>query len=539
MKASSMEEDLHDLKLRFELLEGDRKAYYETSQWAMRQNKEEIGRLRKQNKEVAEAITKLKKSEVDISSNRLTMTDMEKLDHLICEMNKKYDELLAEMKVKEQKVILAKEQLNNMKREASLIKSEFQESPQAKEIRNLENRLDKAVIKYNEAQSIRKTYEQIVKRLQEERLTFDNQLSNFERALKVKKQDASDLEMMSRDANHAKEVAKTELARFEQQIAEERKHREKELLARKELVKQKMELNDRFDRKALQFDDLKDDAAAKSDARKDPVTDEKEKKIAEYEETMRLIKEATGVSDINEVIAKFQAQGETHKHLTQLQEENEAKIAQLKQKREQVLAEYEELKFSGEAKLSSSKQVVQDFVVHSSEAASKMAEAKAKCEKLTKLLANTQAGVQHLFDKLIGIHAGDGKVSTPPSSAEQGPTELLEVCVQKLDSLITGLAGKELPDTASTMAQPGEVVSILQVPASVLPAFNTRIKMRPVEFEAADSDENDEEEEDSGEVPDRESMKRHTAQMINAQSKNKQQKKIKKKKSDKDNEDDD
>ena len=33
----------------------------------------------------------------------------------------------------------------------------------------LENRLDKAMIKYNEAQSIRKTYEQIVKRLKDER----------------------------------------------------------------------------------------------------------------------------------------------------------------------------------------------------------------------------------------------------------------------------------------------------------------------------------------------------------------------------------
>ncbi len=43
----------------------------------------------------------------------------------------------------------------------------------------LENRLDKAVIKYNEAQSIRKTYELIAKRLQEERLTFDNQKSIF------------------------------------------------------------------------------------------------------------------------------------------------------------------------------------------------------------------------------------------------------------------------------------------------------------------------------------------------------------------------
>ena len=45
-----------------------------------------------------------------------------------------------------------------------------------RQIRTLENRLDKAMIKYNEAQSIRKTYDQIVKRLKEERVNFDNQV---------------------------------------------------------------------------------------------------------------------------------------------------------------------------------------------------------------------------------------------------------------------------------------------------------------------------------------------------------------------------
>lgn len=41
--------------------EGDRKAYYETSQWAMRQNKEEIVRFRVQNKELRDQISNLKK----------------------------------------------------------------------------------------------------------------------------------------------------------------------------------------------------------------------------------------------------------------------------------------------------------------------------------------------------------------------------------------------------------------------------------------------------------------------------------------------
>ena len=46
-----------------------------------------------------------------------------------------------------------------------------------RKIRMLENRLDKAMIKYNEAQSIKRTYELIVKRLKEERVGYDNQLS--------------------------------------------------------------------------------------------------------------------------------------------------------------------------------------------------------------------------------------------------------------------------------------------------------------------------------------------------------------------------
>jgi hypothetical protein len=55
-------------------------------------------------------------------------------------------------------------------------------------------------------QSIRKTYEQIVKRLKEERVGFDNQLAAIERTLKAKEKDLEELVLMSHDAQHAKEV---------------------------------------------------------------------------------------------------------------------------------------------------------------------------------------------------------------------------------------------------------------------------------------------------------------------------------------------
>lgn len=69
--------------------------------------------------------------------------------------------------------------------------------PQMRTIRVMENRLDKAMIKYNEAMSIKKAYELIVKRLREERIGYDNQLSAIEQSLKGKESDFQELIILS------------------------------------------------------------------------------------------------------------------------------------------------------------------------------------------------------------------------------------------------------------------------------------------------------------------------------------------------------
>jgi len=74
------------------------------------------------------------------------------------------------------------------------------------------------MIKYNEAQSIKKTYEQIVKRLKEERVGYDNQLAAIERSLKGKEHDFEELLLLKHDATHAKELALAELKKYEQKV---------------------------------------------------------------------------------------------------------------------------------------------------------------------------------------------------------------------------------------------------------------------------------------------------------------------------------
>merc|ERR1719324_1737138 len=105
------------------------------------------------------------------------------------------------------------------------------------------------MIKYNEAQSIRKTYEQIVKRLKEERMGFDNQLAAIERTLKSKERDYEELLLLSHDAYHAKEMAQAELHRFEQGVMEERNQRDREVQEKKTLVQQRVEMNVRLEQR--------------------------------------------------------------------------------------------------------------------------------------------------------------------------------------------------------------------------------------------------------------------------------------------------
>ena len=107
-----------------------------------------------------------------------------------------------------------------------------EDNPLTRQIRILENKLDKAMIKYNETQSIKNTYEQIVKRLKSERVGFDNQLAALERTLQAKQRDYEELLFLSGDANHAREVSQQELQRVKGAYEEERGKRETELRER-------------------------------------------------------------------------------------------------------------------------------------------------------------------------------------------------------------------------------------------------------------------------------------------------------------------
>ena len=99
------------------------------------------------------------------------------------------------------------------------------------------------------AQSIKKTYEQIVKRLREERIGFDHQLAALERTFAAKQRDYEELLLLSGDANHAREVAQSELEHVRGGYEEERRRRDLELRERHQMVQLRKQTLERIQKR--------------------------------------------------------------------------------------------------------------------------------------------------------------------------------------------------------------------------------------------------------------------------------------------------
>mmetsp|Transcript_3299 Transcript_3299/g.7744 ORF Transcript_3299/g.7744 Transcript_3299/m.7744 type:complete len:553 (-) Transcript_3299:115-1773(-) len=526
------DDEYADLQKRFGMLEQERKSLFEKTQLEVKKNKEALAKLKKENKDLRSSLSALMSDQGKTSGKD---SEIGKLEQQVQELRRRHDDVRHQCSFRQKELDGMQDKLKDLEKEMTKLNDD--DTPLTRNIRTLENRLDKAMIKYNEAQSIRKTYEQIVKRLKEERIGFDNQLAAIERTLKAKEKDLEELVLMSHDAQHAKEVAKAELLKLEHQLMEEKKQREKELADRRALVQQKVEMNQRMEKRdkmrremALVEGGEQSDAGeanmkkslfstAFHSALNEHVLEEEQKKITTYEEAFRKIKDATGVSDVNEVIQKFLTQDETHNNLVVMTKEAQARIDALNEEKAQAKAKVEEIKYSGTGSLGS-RRIVDEFESHLSEANSKCERNKQKYERIAKILINVKSGVEHLADKLEPITVEQEAVVMTDSTV----VEVLAQCEAKLMRLMDSVEGEQATALEPEATQaPDKMMASQEIE---MPAYNIRIQI-PHDADD-DSGDDDLEEDDQEDVPDRDQVKKYSSLML--EKANKKQKRQRKRK---------
>jgi coiled-coil domain-containing protein 151 len=340
------------------------------------------------------------------------------------------------------------------------------------------------------------------------------------------KREVEELKVMYNDAITCRDQAQTELKHHENVIYAERKKREQELYSLKKEAEEKIQQHERIERRiaarsTLGMADDREDAANASAE----VMEEQQQQITSFEMAFKRIKEATGVSDLNEVVLRFENQGSTREHLEQLKVDSENEITRLREEKDAVTAEFNEMKYTGDAKLSSGQRILEEYQKKLADEMKRRDDLIKHLDRSSGVLVKAKSGVGHLADKVTHIKVTRG--STPQAKVDVNSDEFvldqLGLCEEKLLKLMDKMQGYDMDEILRKMQREEFFTQI----ENKLPSHNTRVKLPQNQRDKTFDDEEESGDED-GEVLTRQALKKQSEMLVDQKTKKRQPRKKKK-----------
>uniref|UniRef100_F7B205 Ral guanine nucleotide dissociation stimulator like 3 n=1 Tax=Equus caballus TaxID=9796 RepID=F7B205_HORSE len=439
-----------ELQRKIQLLEGDRKAFYESTQWNMKKNQETINQLR---------------DEIRVLQLQLTdlLQALEYLDHRVSE------------KVK---------QLNALRHQVGLRQKWLEELQLQHSLRELE------------MAEVQDSNTEVAK---EESLHLENRLDSVEAEVVRTKHEVEELQVVNQEALNARDIAKNQLQSLEETVFRERRKRERNLTECKKRAEEKKLQNERMERKTqrehvlLQSEDVTHDSLH---VKQQELL--QRWSMYQMEVLFGKVKDATGVAETHAVVRRFLAQGETFTQLETLKSENEQTLMRLKQEKQRLQRELEDLKYSGEATLVSEQKLLAELQGRLQAEEQRRTEAREQLERALRAMQTTREGLEHLAGKLhqVSVEAGRSAGRELDPKAPDYLQNLLGLVEEKLLKLQGQLQSHEVPEMLRHIAN-REFYSSLE---GKLPLYNTRISLPLTRPKDKFFDEEESEDEDDGMV---------------------------------------
>lgn len=250
------------------------------------------------------------------------------------------------------------------------------------------------------------------------------------------------------------------------------------------------------------------------------------------------VKDATGVAESHAVVLRFLAQGDTFTQLETLKRENEQTLLRLKQEKQQLQREFEDLKYSGEATLMSEQKLLEELQERLKAEEQRRTEAQSQLERVKRAMQTLKEGLEHLAGKLDQVTvAGLAPEEVPPGTSQDlrdhaDPQDarrsvekeldpktgdyllnLLGLVEEKLLKLQAQLESHDVPEMLRHIAD-REFYSSLE---GKLPMYNTRIALPLASPKDKFFDEEETEDEDN-DVVTRAELKIRSQKLIESRS---------------------
>ena len=312
----------------------------------------------------------------------------------------------------------------------ALLSIEAKSTPDALRIQALEAEIAGVKDRMEKKLMQKAQYEHMMRRLRKNQVSFDAHIKSMDNALKASKKEFDEVHTLMRQLENSKQEALQGLHKYQTQLAASRKQRAKELAERRQEAANARRMEEwrkqREAKRAEMAAELRGDLTAEQEQEMlrqlqkregeseqlRQASKERARKAMTLEQAFMQIRQATGVTTLDEMVAKFMGQGANKKALEDEKAEAERRLARIKEQKKAAEDEFAQLKASDLGGTELSRERIAKYEAEISTARAQLKVSKAACERLEGVLVAVRQGAVGLAQRLA-----------PFDFLDEGPTE--------------------------------------------------------------------------------------------------------------------
>merc|ERR1711871_360426 len=469
----SVDADYAELQRKMKIMDSDRQKFAKHTDGEIGKETRNLDSITKENARLAKEVAKKEEApKVDTRQQQMMM------------LNDQLDVFTRKIEVEQRKVAELNAQVEEVKMNInhqrddilewsgrSGVANAAKDSNQAiqKQIRQLENRLEKALVKFNEALAHNKDLRQEIDGLRRERVVFDSIYKKLERELDHKKKEMANIIEISNSAYEARDQAQQEMQALKKQLGEEQAAFEEEWKdlgriieadrARKQNRKAAAEIEQRGEMTVEEEMGMKKKLikGTWAIARDKASMHVQAEKVQTYEEAFARIMDATNIHSIDELVDTFINAEDKNFTLFNFVNELTSEIEKLEEQIQDIKAEVEKYRGQDMNSDHQRKKILKDLEEKLGRTETKAEQYDAKFAHSTKILGSLKDGIHSIFSNIGCNMTGvsevlgtggvtEGNIMTYLGLIEQRANEMLAVHNQILkqregeESHATGVA---------------------------------------------------------------------------------------------------
>mmetsp|Transcript_72323 Transcript_72323/g.205687 ORF Transcript_72323/g.205687 Transcript_72323/m.205687 type:complete len:564 (-) Transcript_72323:150-1841(-) len=528
-------QDFAQLQKEYRLMEMNRKAYAEESHQVLRKQQASLEKLRHDN----EALKTELAMEMRHHARPNNLAQQKKETLKLRDEADRFQELIEQerrtMKVTSEQVALMKQKILHQRKIMGGVNAARENQAMIqKQIRILENRLDKALIKFNEALAHNKKLRDTIDDLRRERVVFDSIYRKLEKELHEKKKQMANIIELSNLSYEQRDNYQMEIAAIEQANRKEQEDFEEQMATLDGLLENELQLETQqggtngksSPNKGEAYGDLaiEDEALLKKKVNKGAWGIAKDKadvqvsmeRVQNFEEAFNKIKAATGITDIEELVRTFIKNEDQNFSLFNYVNEQTNEIEKLEEQIQQL--KEEEQKYAQESgdDVNQHKQILKELEVKLQSTETMVEKYELKCQDTQKTIESLKKGIQSMFTK---VECGTETMLTDSTVTEANILQYLGLIEQRCNEVLQQYAAYQQKERERQTAveEEDEVTAIgSQTVLNVLgvgpntPMGQDLIHVNPPKLEDYSSEEASEDEDEEARPLTREELKAKT-----------------------------